>query len=209
MREPVLRCKRCRKRFIAAPYLDGTGRPEYCPDCAVQVRGEHEVWITCGRCHKTFTAIQRDPRVGVPDYCPSCFRIVNRAAVAERSTRRPSITEGHVKRWHGAAAKQPANRRFGPAARRKCQVGWDRATRTFRGVVLELTGKAEDITRWYADWDSAMTVFEVEAPTIPALAHELQRYADLGPDVRRELLRDVPPHLRDRVNPSSETSHSE
>jgi len=186
-----------------------TARPEYCPTCTVQVRREHEEQITCSRCHKTFTAVRRDPRRGLPTYCHPCSRIVNRELATERSSRRPSITEGHIQRWHDTAAKQPPDRRFGPATRRRCQVGWDRATHTFRGVILELTGKAEDITRWYADWNSATAIFEVEAPTIPALVHELQRYADLGSGVRRELLRDVPPHLRDQVNPSAETKHSE
>lgn len=209
MRKPALRCKRCGTRFVAAPYVDGTGHPAYCPTCTVRMRHEHEEQITCGRCHKTFTAVRRDPRRGLPTYCDPCSRIVNHELVMERSSRRPSITEGRIRQWRDIAAKQPSDRRFGPATRRRCRVGWDRATHTFRGVVLELTGKAEDIKRWYADWNRATAVYEVEAATIPALAHELQRYADLGPEIRRELLRDVPPHLRDHVNPSSETKHSE
>lgn len=87
-----------------------------------------------------------------------------------------------------------------PAARRRCQVGWDRATRTFRGAIVELTGKAQEVMRWDADWISATTIYEVEAPTISALARELQGYANLEPQVRRNLLLDVPPHLREQVN---------
>ncbi len=77
---------------------------------------------------------------------------------------------GHIQRWHDTAAKQPPDRRFGPATRRRCQVGWDRATHTFRGVILELTGKAEDITHWYADWNSATasaSAVTASGPSVP------------------------------------------
>ena len=132
MREPALRCKRCRTRFVAAPYLDGTGYPAYCPTCTVRMRHEHEEQVICGRCHKTFTAIRRDLRKGLPTYCHPCSRIVNHELVTERSSRRPSITQGRMRHWHDTAAKQPSERRFGPATRRRCQVGWDRATHTLK-----------------------------------------------------------------------------
>ncbi len=95
---------------------------------------------------------------------------MNRELATVRSSRRPSITEGHIQRWHDTAAKQPPDRRFGPATRRRCQVGWDRATHTFRGVILELTGKAEDITHWYADWNSATasaSAVTASGPSVP------------------------------------------
>lgn len=136
-------------------------------------------------------------------YCPPCSRIVASEQAAARA--RPAPLQGQrVRHWYSCEATQPAQRRFGPAARRRCQVGWDQAAKTFRGAVIELRGSAEELTSWKADWTKASTIFAVEAPTIAALADELQRYAHLGPEVRR----DVPPSLRDQVNPSAASAPS-
>jgi hypothetical protein len=188
MKVAGLRCKRCKSRFTAVPYLEGGGLPEYCAACVQLVRGEKEVQIKCQGCHQRFTVVQQDERRALPAYCVPCARAARRDAQAHRA----SIDHAGASGIYSFPARA-VTARFAPKVERLCEVWWDRTAKVLRGDVIEIP--ARPLSQWWR-WDDAVVIYEAEATSIADLVALMSRFGVMDAQIQQMLHKDIPLNLR-------------